>query len=56
MNKFRFGAFLEILERKIIKLVLLNEPDRIFNTDELGLQMNTRGGHVVCEKGKKNVH
>jgi hypothetical protein len=56
MNRSQVGAFFEILERNIIELVLLNKRDRIFNAEEWGLQMNTRGGHVVCEKLNKNTH
>jgi hypothetical protein len=56
MSRSKVGAFFEILERKMIELVLLNKPDRIFNADESGPQTNTRVRHVVCEKSKKNVH
>lgn len=49
------GVFFKFLERKITDLVLRNKPDRIFKADESDRQMNTRDGHVVCEKGKKNV-
>jgi hypothetical protein len=56
MSRSEVGAFFEILERNMIELVLPDKPDRIFNADESGLQMNTRGKHVVCGKSKKNVH
>jgi hypothetical protein len=38
------------------ELLILDKPDRIFNADESGLQINPRDGHVVCEKGKKDVN
>jgi hypothetical protein len=56
MSRSKVGAFFEIMERKIIELVLLNKSDRLFNADQSDLQMNTRGKHVVSEKRKKNVH
>jgi hypothetical protein len=33
MSRSKVGTFFEILERKMIELVLLNKPDRIFNAD-----------------------
>ena len=56
MNKKNVQTFFGILESKLSELNMLNKPDRIFNADESGLQMNTRGRHVFCEKGKKNIH
>jgi hypothetical protein len=56
MNRSSVQKFFEILENKMTVLNLLNKPDRVFNAGESGLQMNTRGSNVLCEKGKKNVH
>lgn len=56
MNRNSVRKFFEILENKMTELNLRNKPDRVFNADESGLQMNTRGSHVLCQKGKKNVH
>jgi hypothetical protein len=56
MNRSHVGEILEILERNVIELVLLNKPHRIFTAEEWGLRTNTRGGHVVCEKEKENIH
>jgi hypothetical protein len=48
MSRSKVGAFFEILGRKLVELLLLNKPDRIFKADESSLRMNTRGKHVVC--------
>lgn len=31
------------------------KPGNIYNTDETGLQLNTRAGQVLAEKGSKSV-
>jgi hypothetical protein len=47
----KVGAFFKVLERKMAELVHVNKPERIFNANEPNLQMDTRGGHIVCEEG-----
>lgn len=34
---------------------LFDKPGHIYNTDETGLQLNTRAGHVLAEKGSKSI-
>lgn len=45
----------QLLEQTLMENELMNEPNRIYNIDETGLQLNNRPEYVVATKGSKHV-
>ncbi|CAH1956219.1 unnamed protein product [Acanthoscelides obtectus] len=56
MNRTDVSNFFTLLRDVIIKNNLLNKPDKIFNVDETGIQINNKPGKVVATKGTKDVY
>ncbi|XP_030762936.1 uncharacterized protein LOC115887610 [Sitophilus oryzae] len=48
-------AYFENLERVLTENLLFDKPGNVFNCDETGLQLNTRAGQVLAQKGSKCV-
>lgn len=48
--------FYELLTKVMTDNGLLNKPERIYNMDESGVQLNNKPGKVVAKKGAKVVH
>lgn len=55
MNRDEVKEYFNLLSTLMEENDLLNKPGSIFNMDESGLQLNSRPGAVVAEKGSKTV-
>ena len=42
--------------KRVLENDLLDEPDKIFNTDESGINMDLRQGKVMVSRGSKHAH
>lgn len=51
MNRAEVQQYFNLLQTLLEEHVLFNKPGSIFNMDESGLQLNSRPGAVVAEKG-----
>ena len=57
MNKPIVADYFEKLRNVMIELNIMNKPEKIFNTDERGIQMSLRKSpKVLTTKGKKRNH
>lgn len=56
MNREEVGQYFALLEKALTNLQLMDKPNRIFNMDECGVQLNNEPQRVVAMKGSKNVH
>jgi hypothetical protein len=56
MNREEVAGYYALLEKTLTDLQLMDEPNRIFNMDESGVQLNNEPQRVVAMKGSKNVH
>lgn len=55
MNKKDVAEYFQLLENILTENDLMNKPGHIYNMDETGLQLNNRPGHVIVQKGSKNI-
>jgi hypothetical protein len=55
MNKTEVNAYFQLLESVLIQDNEMLAPNCVFNMDESGLQLNSRPGHVLAQKGSKAV-
>lgn len=55
MNRVDVGNYFKLLEATLKENELFDKPGSIYNVDETGLQLNNRPGHVLAEKGAKDV-
>lgn len=55
LSKEVVKQYFDLLQCVLTENHLTNKPGHIFNVDETGLQLNNRPGHVLAEKGSKNV-
>ena len=55
MYRIDVNNYFNLLQQILEENNLMDKPGNIFNMDETGLQLNNRPGHVVAEKGSKNV-
>lgn len=55
MNRAEVQQYFNLLQTLLEEHVLFNKPGSILNMDESGLQLNSRPGAVVAEKGSKAV-
>lgn len=55
MNRSEVNAYFQLLESVVIQDNEMLPPNCVFNMDESGLQLNSRPGHVLAEKGSKAV-
>lgn len=55
MSREAVEAHFADLERVMTEHSLFDKPGHIYNTDETGLQLNTRAGHVLAEKSSKSI-
>lgn len=55
MNRDEIKEYFNLLSTLMEENDLVNKPGSIFNMDESGLQLNSRPGIVVAEKGSKTV-
>jgi hypothetical protein len=55
MSRCKVGQFSKVPNEKCLNLVFLTNQT-MFNAYESSLKMNTKDGHVFCEKDKKNEH
>lgn len=55
MNRDEIKEYFSLLSTLMEENDLFNKPGSIFNMDESGLQLNSRPGAVVAEKGSKTV-
>ena len=46
----------QILKDLLVEYHLLDKPEKLFNVDESGINMNIHQGKVVVTKGSKQVH
>lgn len=56
MNKKEIKAYFELLQKTLTEDNLLCKPSNIYNMDESGLSLTNEPGHVVAERGSKDVH
>lgn len=56
MTRQEYNKYFELLKNTLKENNLLNNPQKIFNLDESGLQMNNNPGKVVTNKGAKMVN
>lgn len=56
LNKEEVGKFFRNLSEMYDELGLWDEPGRIFNADETGLQLIFKPGKVISAKGKNDVY
>lgn len=55
MNRLDVGNYFTLLQEILEQNELFDKPGCIYNVDETGLQLNNRPGHVLAEKGAKDV-
>ena len=55
MNKAEVTAYFQLLESVLMQDNGILPPSCVFNMDESGLQLNSRPGHVLAQKGAKAV-
>lgn len=55
MSKERVLHYFNLLDKILADNNLYDKPGNIYNADETGLQLNTRAGVVLAEKGSRNV-
>lgn len=55
MNRSEVKAYFQLLESVLIQDNVMLPPNCVFNMDESGLQLNSRPGHVLAQKGSKAV-
>lgn len=55
MNRVDVGNYFKLLQTTLEQNELFDKPGSIYNVDETGLQLNNRPGHVIAEKGAKDV-
>ncbi|XP_044761182.1 tigger transposable element-derived protein 6-like [Coccinella septempunctata] len=55
MNRVDVRSYFELLHEVLKQNDLFDKPGCLFNVDETGLQLNNRPGHVLAEKGARNV-
>ncbi|CAH2016687.1 unnamed protein product [Acanthoscelides obtectus] len=55
MSRETVGKYFSDLERIMTEHNFYDKPGHIFDTDETGLQLNTRAGQVLAEKSSKCV-
>lgn len=56
LNRSEIHKFFSILSEILNEYSLTDKPSNIYNMDEMGIQINTKPGHVVATKGSKNVY
>lgn len=56
LNRAEINSFYDLLTEVLEQNDLLDKPERIFNMDETGVQMNNKVGKVVATKGSRSVH
>ncbi|KAJ0180122.1 hypothetical protein K1T71_004713 [Dendrolimus kikuchii] len=56
LNRKEVDKMFKLLLQILTKHDLINKPDRIFNIDETGVQLNNKPGKVIATKGAKSVH
>lgn len=55
LNRAEVAKFFNILITVLTENDLLDKPDRIFNMDETGVQLNNKPGKVLAKKGTRAV-
>lgn len=55
MNKTEVNAYFQLLESVLMQDNEILPPNCVFNMDESGLQLNSRPGYVLAQKGAKAV-
>lgn len=48
--------FFDLLTKILKNNDLWDKPERLYNMDETGIQLNNKAGKVVAEKGKRNIN
>lgn len=56
LNREEVNKMFKLLLQVLTEHDLLDKPDRIFNVDETGVQLNNKPGKVIVTKGAKSVH
>nr|XP_023016380.1 tigger transposable element-derived protein 6-like [Leptinotarsa decemlineata] len=56
LNREEINKMFELLLHILTEHDLLDKPERIFNIDETGVQLNNNPGKVIATKGAKSVH
>ncbi|RVE40996.1 hypothetical protein evm_014353, partial [Chilo suppressalis] len=56
LNRDEVNKMFELLLKVLTENDLIDKPDRIYNTDETGVQMNNNPGKVIATKGAKVVN
>ncbi|XP_031355917.1 jerky protein homolog-like [Photinus pyralis] len=55
MSREVVTKYFQDLESVLTEYELFDKPGNVYNTDETGLQLNTKAGLVIAEKGSKAV-
>lgn len=55
LNRAEVAKFFDLLTTVLTENNLLGKPDRIFNMDETGVQLNNKPGKVLAKKGARAV-
>ena len=55
-NRVIVERHFKTLKRVLEENDLLDKPDKIFNTDESGIKMDSRQGKVMVFRGSKHAH
>jgi hypothetical protein len=56
MNKEETPKYFDLLKKTLMENNLMKKPGHIINSDETGLQVNNKPGHVLVKKGSTDVH
>ena len=57
VNKYVVNDYFEKLKEVLLKLNLINKPERVFNMDEKGCRLTLhKQQQVLARKGEKRVH
>lgn len=55
LNKNEVNQFYELLLKVLTENDLLDKPERVYNMDETGIQLNNKPGKVLATKGSRSV-
>jgi hypothetical protein len=56
MNKEETPKYFDLLKKTLMENDLMKEPGHIFNSDDIGLQLNNNPGHVIAKIRFTDVH